>query len=409
MNNTTPASTSVPRDSATATTPDLICLSHLRWDFVFQRPQHLLTRCARERRVFFVEEPIHDADGAPWLDVSHRGEGLHVAVPHLQAGVSQQESERIQRELLDHLRQEHAIGELILWYYTPMAIGFADHLEPLVTVFDAMDELSAFKNAPQMLLDREAELFRRADLVFTGGQSLYEAKKDRHPHVYAFPSSIDREHFATARTASEEPADQASIPHPRIGFFGVLDERFDRELLAGLAAARPEWQFIMIGPVVKIDPSELPQAQNIHYLGGRQYAELPAYIAGWDIATLLFARNESTRFISPTKTPEYLAAGRPVVSTSIRDVVRPYGEDGLVEIADEVDDFVSAVERLMAMERREEWLERVDAFLAKTSWDRTWASMAGLINSVLSSRRDVAGDGGIAEATIASQASTAKS
>ncbi|HVK38350.1 MAG TPA: glycosyltransferase family 1 protein [Candidatus Kapabacteria bacterium] len=397
MNNTTP-NPSLPRESATTSTPDLICLSHLRWDFVFQRPQHLLTRCARERRVFFVEEPYFDAEGAARLDVSHRGDGLYVAVPHLPAGVTQDEAEAMQRELLDHLRQEHSIGELILWYYTPMAIGFADHLEPVVTVFDAMDELSAFKNAPQQLIEREARVFERADLVFTGGQSLYEAKKHRHPHVYAFPSSIDREHFASARAATDDPVDQASIPHPRIGFFGVLDERFDRDLLAGLAAARPDWQFVMIGPVVKIDPSELPRAANIHYLGGKQYAELPAYIAGWDVATLLFARNESTRFISPTKTPEYLAAGRPVVSTSIRDVVRPYGDDGLVAIADEVDEFVAAIERMLAMEDREAWLERVDAFLAKTSWDRTWASMAGLINSVQNGRGAVSSGGARADA-----------
>lgn len=382
MNHTTPNGVSIGRRAATADAPDLICLSHLRWDFVYQRPQHLLTRCARERRVFFVEEPLHDADGTAWLDISHRGERLYVVVPHLPAGLSQEQCESIQRDLLDHLRQEHAIGTFILWYYTPMAVGFADRLDPIVTVFDAMDELSAFRNAPQQLLEREAEVLRRADLVFTGGQSLYEAKKDRHPHVYAFPSSIDRDHFAAARTSSAEPDDQASIPHPRIGFFGVLDERFDRELLAGLAASRPEWQFVMIGPVAKIDPSELPQAANIHYLGGKHYAQLPAYIAGWDVATLLFARNESTRFISPTKTPEYLAAGRPVVSTSIRDVVRPYGELGLVEIADDVDEFVAAVERLLETERSDEWLEHVDAFLAKTSWDRTWASMAGLIGSV---------------------------
>jgi UDP-galactopyranose mutase len=268
-----------------------------------------------------------------------------------------------------------------------MALGFSDHLEPLVTIFDAMDELSAFKNAPQQLLDREAELFKRADLVFTGGQSLFEAKKHRHPHVYAFPSSIDREHFAQARSIVAEPADQSSIPHPRIGFFGVLDERLDIELLRGLAEARPDWHFVMIGPVVKIDPADLPQRENIHYLGGRQYAELPAYLSGWDVATLLFARNESTRFISPTKTPEYLAAGRPVVSTSIRDVVHPYGDEGVVEIADSVEDFAAAVKRLLSIDDRQPWLARVDAMLAKTSWDRTWASMAGLIDAVLNGRR----------------------
>ena len=377
-------------DNHSVPTPDLVCLSHLRWDFVFQRPQHLLTRCARERRVFYVEEPMFDDAPTPRMDVSHRGDGLYVAVPHLPNGLTQEQSEAAQRDLLDHMRQEYAIEQFILWYYTPMAIGFSDHLDPVVTVFDVMDELSAFKNAPQQLLDREVETLERADVVFTGGQSLYEAKRDRHAHVYAFPSSIDREHFAQARTIVDEPVDQASIPHPRIGFFGVLDERFDIELLHGIAAARPDWHFVMIGPVVKIDPAQLPQSANIHYLGGKQYAELPAYIAGWDVATLLFAKNESTRYISPTKTPEYLAAARPVVSTSIRDVVRPYGDAGVVEIADTVEEFVAAIEKLLAQTDRDEWLARVDTILSKTSWDQTWASMWVLIEEARNRRHNSA-------------------
>lgn len=365
---------------------DLICLSHLRWDFVFQRPQHLLTRFARERRVFFFEEPIHDDTSAPWLDISHRGDGLYVVVPRLPQGMASTDVESTQRDLLDQMRKEHEIRDFILWFYTPMAHGFSNHLEPVVTVFDCMDELSAFKNAPQQLLDREAAVLHRADVVFTGGQSLYEVKRDRHPHVYAFPSSIDRDHFAQARNPIEEPADQSSIPHPRIGFFGVIDERFDIELLSGIADARPDWHFVMIGPVVKIDPSDLPQRDNIQYLGSKQYGELPAYLAGWDIAALLFARNEATRFISPTKTPEYLAAARPVVSTSIRDVVRPYGDAGVVEIADTVEEFVEATERLLAMSDRDEWLARVDAMLAKTSWDKTWTDMSVLITDAMNSR-----------------------
>lgn len=370
--------------------PDLVCLSHLRWDFVFQRPQHLLTRCACERRVFYVEEPMFDDAPTPRMGVSHRGDGLYVAVPHLPNGLTQEQSEAVQRDLLDHMRQEYAIEQFILWYYTPMAIGFSDHLDPVVTVFDVMDELSAFKNAPQQLLDREVEALERADVVFTGGQSLYEAKRDRHAHVYAFPSSIDREHFAQARTIVDEPVDQASIPHPRIGFFGVLDERFDIELLRDVGAARPDWHFVMIGPVVKIDPAQLPQGANIHYLGGKQYAQLPAYIAGWDVATLLFAKNESTRYISPTKTPEYLAAARPVVSTSIRDVVRPYGDAGVVEIADTVEEFVAAIEKLLAQTDRDEWLARVDTILSKTSWDQTWASMWALIEEARNRRHNSA-------------------
>lgn len=367
---------------------DLVCLSHLRWDFVYQRPQHLLGRCAQERRVFFVEEPMF-GEGPLRLDVSEREEGVFVVVPHLPAGlVSEAALEATQQTLIDRLFAEHDIREHVLWYYTPMAIGFTRHLEPLAVVYDCMDELSAFKGAPRALKDRETELFNRADLVFTGGQSLYEVKRHQHPNVHAFPSSIDRAHFSKARTWKEEPADQASIPHPRLGFFGVIDERLDIELLDGIAAARPDWQFVIIGPVVKIDPADLPKHPNIHYLGGKSYKELPAYLAGWDVASLLFARNESTRFISPTKTPEYLAAGKPVVSTSIRDVVRPYGERGLVHIADSVADFIIAAAEAGMDERVTDtnWLARVDEFLATNSWDMTWARMSELIEGVVARR-----------------------
>ncbi|HKP72235.1 MAG TPA: glycosyltransferase family 1 protein [Pyrinomonadaceae bacterium] len=370
---------------------DLVCLSHLRWDFVYQRPQHLLSRCAKQRRVFFVEEPIF-GQGASRLDVTQREDGVYVVVPHLPEGLSSEVAvEAIQQAMIDRLFAEHNIRDYVLWYYTPMALGWTRHLKPLATVYDCMDELSMFKNAPRSLRDREAELFRRADLVFTGGQSLYEAKRNQHQNVYAFPSSIDRAHFAQARDITEDPADQANIPHPRMGFFGVVDERFDIELLNGLAEARPDWHFVIIGPVVKIDEADLPRGANIHYLGGKSYKELPAYLAGWDVAALLFARNDSTRFISPTKTPEYLAAGKPVVSTSIRDVVRPYGKLGLVRIADTVAEFIAAAAEVGMDEHVEDsaWRAQVDEFLSKISWDRTWGEMAELIGEVAASRREV--------------------
>lgn len=369
-------------------TSDLVCLSHLRWDFVYQRPQHLLSRCAKERRVFLIEEPIFDANPSAQLSISKRDCGVWIVVPHLPEGLSQEDAIATQKTLLDGLFQQQQIRDYILWYYTPMAIAFTRHLQPQVVVYDCMDELAAFKGAPPALREYEAELFRLADLVFTGGQTLYEAKRNQHPSVHAFPSSIDVPHFAQARTLTEDPADQADIPHPRLGFFGVIDERMDIELLGQIAAARPDWHFVIIGPVVKIDPNILPCPQNIHYLGGKSYQELPAYVAGWDAALLPFARNESTRFISPTKTPEYLAAGKPVISTSIRDVVRPYGEQELVHIADTAEEFVAAAEA--AMNRHPEasgWLSRVDAFLAQNSWDRTWGRMSQLIGSRINAKR----------------------
>jgi UDP-galactopyranose mutase len=361
--------------------PDLICLSHLRWDFVYQRPQHLLSRCARERRVFFLEEPIFDAD-LPRLDLSKREDELYVVVPHLPQGNDEVSINTMLRELTDDLMEQKRIEEYVFWYYTPMAMAFTRHLRPLAVIYDCMDELSAFKGAPPAIKEREAELFGRADLVFTGGQSLYEAKCRQHSNVHAFPSSVDVPHFAQARTMQTEPEDQRQIPHPRLGFFGVIDERMNLGLLAHLADLRPDWHLVMIGPVVKINPEDLPRRENIHYLGGKSYAELPAYLAGWDVATLPFALNESTRFISPTKTPEYLAAGKPVISTSIRDVIRPYREIGLVRIADTAEQFVKAAEAAMS-EDAQDRIRQGDAFLSQMSWDRNWARMSALIDEAV--------------------------
>jgi UDP-galactopyranose mutase len=366
---------------------DLVVFSHLRWDFVYQRPQHLLSRCARKRRVFFVEEPIF-GNCSMRLDVREADPGVHVVVPHLPEGLrSEIAINAVMKDLTRQLFLTHGINEYIFWYYTPMALSFTDPFCPVAAVYDCMDELSAFKDANSKLPALEKQLFRNVDLVFTGGQSLYEVKRNQHPAVYAFPSSIDASHFGKARKALKDPEDQAHIPHPRLGFFGVIDERFDVELLDEIAAKRPDWHFIMIGPIVKIDPDALPKHANIHYLGGKKYSELPDYLAGWDIALLLFARNESTRFISPTKTPEYLAAGRPVISTSIRDVVRPYGEMKLVEIADTADELIRAAEKILSVENRSEWLRKVDAFLENISWDKTWAQMSDLIDKVIDRKR----------------------
>jgi glycosyltransferase involved in cell wall biosynthesis len=362
---------SAPRAASSSGLPDLVCLSHLRWNFVFQRPQHLMSRFARERRVFFVEEPLV-AEGLPRLVLRHAPEGVIVATPHLPAGAAAPEA--IQRELLDGLLAEHGVVRPVLWVYTPMALGYARHLPVSVTVYDCMDELSAFANAPTSLLERERELFDRADVVFTGGHTLYEAKRHRHPHVFPFPSSVDVAHFARARDGLAEPADQAALPRPRLGFFGVVDERMDLALVAAVARARPDWQLVVVGPVAKISPDGLPRAPNLHWLGQRTYAELPAYVGGWDVALMPFALNASTRFISPTKTPEYLAAGRPVVSTPIRDVVRPYGERGLVRIAEGPEQFVAAIEQALR-QARATWLPAADALLATTSWDATWRAM----------------------------------
>ena len=358
---------------------DVVCLSHLRWDFVYQRPQHLMSRFAADGRVFYFEEPIY-IDGETHLSISERGENLFLCVPHIkhQDGIEKGTYE-IEREMLDELIKTHKIENFIEWFYTPMALEYADHLKPALTVFDCMDELSAFKFAPPGLIENERRLLDKADLVFTGGQSLYEAKKDKHARVYAFPSSIDVAHFKAART-KKEPDEQAKIAAPKLGFCGVIDERMDTVLLAEMADLRPDWQFVMIGPVVKIAPEDLPRRSNIHYLGGKNYDELPAYLSGWNVALMPFAINDSTKYISPTKTPEYLAAGKCVVSTPIRDVVRPYGELNLVSIASTAEEFVAAAEKILERGNSDDWQTRADEFLSQNSWDKTFTKMKKLID-----------------------------
>ena len=361
---------------------DLVCFSHLRWGFVFQRPNHLLTRFSKHQRVFFIEEPIF-YDGNDKLHIENFNENLYVITPYIRHGLKEKEVHNLQRKFLTNLFTNMQVNRYFSWYYTPMALPFTDHLTPELTIYDCMDELSAFKFAPPELTIREKELFKKADIVFTGGHSIYESKKTAHHNIYPFPSSIDKHHFAVARTTKNDPADQAHIPHPRFGFFGVVDERFDIELLDGVAKAKPDWHFIILGPVVKIDPATLPNYANIHYLGGKKYEELPAYIAGWDIATIPFAMNESTRFISPTKTPEYLAAGKPVISTPIKDVVSPYGDHKLVHIVNNAEEFIAAAETELKKKRKTAWLKKVDEFLAFNSWDRTWSQMVRNIEDTL--------------------------
>jgi glycosyltransferase involved in cell wall biosynthesis len=397
-------------EAAPSEGPDLVCLSHLRWDFVYQRPQHLLSRCAQTRRTFFLEEPIFEFTDSWWIEVSQRECGVWVVVPHIPEFVNEELTAAMQRSLIDELFERCAIANPILWYYTPMALAFSSHLQPCATVYDCMDELSAFKHAPPALRALEKDLFDRADVVFTGGQSLYEAKQNQHDNVHAFPSSIEVAHFAQGRMRLADPADQAGIPHPRLGFYGVIDERMDLELIDGIAEARPDWQLVIVGPTAKIEPEQLPRRGNIHYLGGKNYQELPHYLAGWDVAILPFACNESTRFISPTKTPEYLAAGKPVVSTSIRDVVRPYGQQKLVHIADTVEDFVAAAEAAMDQAQKDpNWLQQVDAFLANTSWDKTWAQMNGLIEAAITESMPARAVPNTRQSVAANSATAAKS
>jgi UDP-galactopyranose mutase len=359
----------------------VVVFSHLRWDFVYQRPQHLLSRLAARQPVLFVEEPEPDPAGPARWDRSAPTPGVTVfrpRTPLAEPGFHPAQLALV-APMMDEVREAAGPRGTIAWLYTPMALPLARRLDPALVVYDCMDELSLFAGAPPELVAREAELMELADVVFTGGPSLYRAKRGRHPNVHCFTSSVDAEHFGRARAgrpdAPDEPADQRNLPHPRLGYYGVIDERLDLPLLAALADAHPEWQLVLVGPVVKIDPAALPRRANIHYTGQRRYDELPAYLAGWDVCLLPFALNDSTRFISPTKTLEYMAAERPIVSTPITDVAEPYGN--IVYLGDTPEAFIRACERALASEEaeRERRGSLMRSVLARTSWDATVAAM----------------------------------
>lgn len=364
--------------------PVLLCLSHLRWDSVYQRPHHLMSRAARSYSVIFFEEPLEVPAGPdlPRLVTRMTPEGVLVATPWVAPGQDEVAVEGQQARLLDELVATLATPVQVAWFYTPMALAFAASLRAAVTVFDSMDELSAFRGASPRLVLLERRLLRQADLVFAGGHSLHKAKSRLHPRVHLFPSSVDVPHFHRAREAIEEPLDQAGLLHPRLGFHGVVDERMDLDLLAAIADRRPAWQVVIVGPVAKLDPASLPQRRNLHWLGQKPYASLPNYLSGWDVGLMPFALNEATRYISPTKTSEFLAAGVPVVSTPVADVMHDWGHDGLVEIACGVDETVTAIERLLTRPKQA-WLARVDQRLRGMSWDATWARMQSLMQDAV--------------------------
>jgi UDP-galactopyranose mutase len=374
----------------------IVVFSHLRWNFVYQRPQHLLSRLAATRPVFFIEEPEFDADGPVRWERSSPHPNVTVLRPRtpIEAPGFTSEQLSLLAPLMQDLARELESARIVAWLYTPLALPLLRALSPEVVVYDCMDELSLFLGAPPELLTREAELLRCADVMFTGGPSLYQAKQARHPNVHCFPSSVDAAHFRSAREGQPsqvaEAVDQAGLPHPRLGFYGVIDERLDIGLLAYLAEHRPDWQFVLVGPVVKIDPSTLPHRPNVHYFGQRSYDELPRYLVGWDVCLLPFALNEATRFISPTKTLEYMAAERPIVSTPITDVAEPYGD--VVYLGSTPEEFLAACDAALgaAPEERARRAARMREVLAGTSWDVTVAAMEKLIAEAVARKTTVA-------------------
>jgi len=356
----------------------LVVFSHLRWDFVFQRPQHLLSRLAATYPVVFVEEPLH-TDGEAHLEEREPVPGVRVLRPHtpVRAPGFHDDQLPVLKALVDDWVESHVPGDYGVWFYTPMALPLMADLAPRLVIYDCMDELSAFRGAPRQMLQREQALLRRADLVLTGGPSLYDAKHALHPNVLCLPSAVDAAHFdraaARARHGLVMRADalQGALVRPRLGYYGVIDERLDLDLVAAVADADAAWQVVMVGPVVKIDPAGLPRRANIHWLGQQPYEVLPQLVAGWDVCLMPFALNESTRFISPTKTLEYMAAGRPVVSTGVRDVISLYGD--VVRLGLDAAGFVRAcrdalVESPAERQARE---AQMAARVARYSWDET--------------------------------------
>jgi UDP-galactopyranose mutase len=377
-----------PRDSGRS--HDLVCVSHLRWDFVWQRPQHLTQRLSHGRKVLFVEEPLAVlGEGEPEMVVRRVGPSVWVATLHVpsrtegwisfdspwQAGY--------EREVGAWVR-DWTDSAPILWYYNPLPLGFIDALQPAAVVYDVMDELKNFAVAPPELIEREERLLGRADVVFTGGASIHRSKQPHNRNTHLFPSGVEVGHFLAARDPStREPEDIVHLSRPRIGYYGVLDERLDLELIASVARLRPAWQWLFIGPVLKIDQDSLPQAPNLRYLGKREYGELPAYLKGFDVAMMPFALNEATRYISPTKTLEYMAGGKPIVSTPVPDVVELYGEG--VRIASTAEGFVAECEAALsespdAAARRQAVYKLL---LAAHEWDEIASRMEELVASTL--------------------------
>jgi glycosyltransferase involved in cell wall biosynthesis len=394
----------------------LIVFSHLRWDFVFQRPQHLLSRLAKDYRILYFEEPVRGKQ-TPFLQRFTPCPNVEVLRPHTTVDAIGFHDEQLPelKPLLAEYLSDFSIDDYLVWFYTPMALPLLAELQPRAVIYDCMDELSAFKGAPRQMVQRESALMKRAQLVLTGGPSLYGAKRALHDNVHCFPSAVDADHFAPSAVSRNVSSGGVSSPHismpsastspgterkpsrfqeeaarlhagiarPRLGFFGVIDERFDLELLTAVADAAPEWQLVMVGPVVKIDPASLPQHPNVHWLGQQPYEILPHLVAQWDVCLLLFARNESTRFISPTKTLEYMAAEKPIVSTPIHDVVSLYGN--CVSIAHTASAFVSACADALREigSDREQRLERMRAHISQCTWDGTARQVRAQIEAVL--------------------------
>lgn len=356
----------------------LLCFSPVRWESVFQRPQHLMSHAAKKWRVFYMEDPTFDENtSAPQMALKKHN-NLFVVTCKLPKDTSRTDTHTAMHDLLGKLCADYKIVNYGAWYYSPESINYTTDLYPRVVIYDCTSPINSTQSG---LLHAENELITRSDLVFTNGKTLFEAKQNFHPEVYNFPSSIDKEHFMLARLELPEPADQEDILYPRLGLYGAIDECFDLDLLQALADRRPDWQFVLVGPVVGIDKDTLPEAENIHYLGEKPYEQMPSYISGWNAALLLVSTSKAAQAHVPTRTAEYLAAFKPMVATPVADIISPYYEMGLVNTADDVFAFESSIEEVLSYDKRKEWKRSIDEFLKTHSWDVSWQQMRHLIKT----------------------------
>ena len=357
---------------------NLVVFSHLRWDFVFQRPQHILSRLARQHPVEYIEEPVYD-EGPAYLEQWTPAPNVRVLRPHTPVRTAGFHDDQLSflKPLIETHLEDRRITDYAAWFYTPMALPLMADLEPSVVVYDCMDEPSAVKSAPRQMLQRETALLRRADLVLTSGPSLYEVMRSANPCVICVPGAVDAGHFERRNALGKRQLVaraeelQGAIPHPRLGYYGVIDERLDLELVRKVAEAEPSWQLVMVGPVVGVDPARLPRGPNIHWLGQQSYDLLPQLLAGWDVCLMPFALNDATRHISPTKTLEYMAAGRAVVSTGVHDVISLHGE--LVRVGLNDASFIQECRKALAetAPARAERAQRMAAGVSRCTWDGT--------------------------------------
>ena len=369
----------------------ILAFSHLRWDFVWQRPQQFLSRFAEENPVLFVEEPKFDLqDGEkPQLELLDAQPGVTVAIPHMAQGTTPDDAGEamtvLVSEAVQSMNEEQRLGPPLHWYYSPMAVEWSlGEFPSRGVVYDCMDELSQFRFAPPELIENERRLLENADIVFTGGYKLYEKKSRQHDNAHCFGCGVEYEHFAKAQVNGPIPEDMKAIKKPVIGWFGVIDERVDYDLIREAAAMRPDYSFVLVGPVVKVDPAALPKAENIHWMGGRDYKELPDYCRAFDICMMCFALNEATEFINPTKALEYLATGKPVISAPVQDVLRQYSD--LVEIVRTPGEFVEAIDRLLKDPNKKRIQKGIDK-ARESSWEGTVSQMRALIDEAIDGER----------------------